>query len=163
MSLPEYKSHPDKPDLTQGAKLDQGKARWDLMSPYALEAIADVVTFGSVKYDDRNWEKGIKYGRLFAATMRHLWGFWRHKDYDPESALHSLAHAGCDIMFLLHYVITGQYVEYDDRAPAILTAPSLIITGELYPANKTFTVPLENTQPDSWPVTEPDGGTGGKS
>ena len=32
---------------------------------------------------DRNWEQGFKWGRVFAALMRHAWAWWRGERLDP--------------------------------------------------------------------------------
>ncbi len=49
--------------LAEGTKYDTDKTRWDLWSPDALEATADVLAFGAKKYEEYNWMKGIKYSR----------------------------------------------------------------------------------------------------
>lgn len=100
-------------ELTVGTKYDQGKLRWDLMPP-EIEEVVKVLTYGASKYDDRNWEKGINYGRLIAATLRHLWAWIRGERNDPETGLHHLAHANCDILFLLTYEQRG-LTDFDDR------------------------------------------------
>jgi hypothetical protein len=86
-----------------GTKNDQGKAPFHLLSGPALWAVAEVLEYGRQKYAARNWEDGISYSRLFAALQRHLWEWWSGVKRDDESGLHALAHAMCDIMFLLHY------------------------------------------------------------
>ncbi len=86
-----------------GTKHDQNKLRYDLLPPEALEEIVKVLTFGTDKYKDRNWEKGIDSGRVFAALMRHLWAWWMGKRKDKESGLSHLSHAGCCIVFLITY------------------------------------------------------------
>jgi len=96
-----------------GRKDDEGKLRYDLVDPYALEQLVKVLTFGAKKYGDRNWEKGIKFGRVFGACMRHLWRWWSGKGADKETGLSPLAHAMCCIMFLLRY--TQDKVTFDDR------------------------------------------------
>ena len=100
-----------------GAKHDTSKTRYDLVPVEAIEEIARVLTFGSQKYGDRNWEKGIKYGRVFAACMRHLWAWWGGEEKDKESGLHHLAHAGCCVFFLLAYTARGLR-DFDDREGA---------------------------------------------
>ena len=98
----------------QGVKYDQDKTRYDLVPPEALDEIAKVLTFGAHKYSDRNWEAGMRYGRTFAATMRHLWAWWRGEDKDPETGLSHLAHAGCCIFFALTLQARGR-TDLDDR------------------------------------------------
>lgn len=97
-----------------GTKYDGGKLRFDLFPPRPLEQIAEVYTYGASKYNDRNWEKGITWGRIFAAVMRHLWKFWRGEENDEESGLHHLAHAAWGCVTLLEY--TRTHAELDDRS-----------------------------------------------
>ena len=84
-----------------GTKYDQDKPRFDLIPPESLFAIAEVLTFGAQKYGDRNWEKGIRASRLFAAVQRHLWKWWSGRDTDEESGLSHLSHAICGLAMLL--------------------------------------------------------------
>lgn len=107
-----------------GRKDDQAKSRYDLISPLALEQLARVLTYGAAKYNDRNWEKGIAYSRVFAAIMRHLWAWMRGEDTDPESKLPHLAHAMCGCHFLLHFV-ESKRTGLDDR-PATQISCSLV-------------------------------------
>jgi len=108
--------------MNEGKKDDFGKLRYDLVPPYAFEQFVSVLTYGALKYDDRNWEKGIKWGRLFGAAMRHLWAFWRGDDIDPESGIPHLAHAVCNIMMLLEY--SKLRPEYDDRLRVMEVKPN---------------------------------------
>lgn len=101
--------------MTEGVKHDIGKPRYDLLPPDAMDAIAQVFTYGAAKYADRNWEGGMAWGRLFAAMMRHCWAFWRGEDVDPESGLPHLAHAGACVLMLLAYTQRG--IGADDRKP----------------------------------------------
>jgi len=101
---------------SEGRKDDGGKARWDLMSRVLLDGIAQILEFGARKYADRNWEQGIKYGRVFAALMRHLWAWWWGEAQDPETGKSHLWHAGCCLMFLSHFEASpSRYAEFDDR------------------------------------------------
>jgi hypothetical protein len=100
--------------LAEGTKYDQGKPRWDLVPP-EFEEVVRVLTYGASKYEARNWEKGISYGRLVAALLRHLWAWIGGERNDPETGIHHLAHAVCDGMFLLTFEIRGMK-EFDDRA-----------------------------------------------
>lgn len=100
-------------DLPKAKKFDEGKTRYDLLPADALDKIATVFTFGSVKYGDRNWENGMSWGRLFGALMRHSWAWFRGEDHDPESGESHLAHAGCCVMMLLAYSMRKD--KNDDR------------------------------------------------
>jgi hypothetical protein len=108
--------------MTTGTKNDQGKLRYDLLAPDALRGLVDVLTFGAKKYADRNWEGGIKFGRVFAAAMRHLWAWWRGEEFDPETGLSHLDHAACCIHFLSAYTKRGMG-GLDDR-PKTPTKPN---------------------------------------
>lgn len=95
------------------AKHDAEKERFDLIPPEELWTLAEVYTHGAEKYEDRNWEKGLKWGRVFAAVMRHLWRFWAGEEDDAESGLPHLAHAAWRCLTLLNY--TRHHRELDDR------------------------------------------------
>ena len=50
----------------------KGKGRFDLLSPYAMKRIADIMEKGAEKYDDRNWEKGMPYSVFLDSALRHI-------------------------------------------------------------------------------------------
>lgn len=102
-----------KLDRATGVKYDQDKLRYDLISPVSNEATAKVLTYGSKKYNDRNWENGIAYSRLYRAALGHLQDFWRRNDIDSESNLRHLDHAAANIHMLQHLSIVGP--KMDDR------------------------------------------------
>jgi len=106
----------DNYDLGKGGvKKDKGKLRFDLLSPVATMGLVAILTRGAYKYEDRNWEKGMRWGRTWAAVMRHMFEFWLGTDNDPEDGLHHLHHAACNLHFLAHYAEVPTYKEYDDR------------------------------------------------
>lgn len=101
--------------LPEGTKYDQDKIPLDLLSPYFLEGIAEVLKFGAKKYGPYNWAEGIKYSRVFAALQRHLWAFWRGEELDKETNMPHLWHAGCCLMFLIHYeMFPERYEDFND-------------------------------------------------
>ena len=79
----------------------------------AVEGLAEVLTFGAQKYQSRNWERGMSWGRCFGALMRHLWAWWGGQPRDPETGMSHLYHAACCLMFLAAYEARG--VGTDDR------------------------------------------------
>ena len=83
------------------------KARLELVPWAAVNEIAEVLTFGAAKYDANNWCRGARWGRYFAALLRHLFAWWRGEELDPETGLSHLAHAGCCLMFLMEYRRNG--------------------------------------------------------
>jgi Domain of unknown function (DUF5664) len=110
-------------DQLEGRKDDQGKTRIELFPGDALYAISQVLTFGAKKYADRNWEKGMSWGRVFGALQRHLWAWWQGRgptnksflfgELDTETEMSHLWHAGCCIVFLIAYEMRGAGA--DDR------------------------------------------------
>jgi hypothetical protein len=99
------------PDLAD--KFDDEKLRMDLLPMRPIEDIAAVLTYGAKKYKPNNWRKGMRWGKAFAAALRHLWAWWKGEDNDKESGLSHLAHAATEILFLLEYGRTHK--ELDDR------------------------------------------------
>lgn len=86
-----------------GVKHDQGKPMFSLISADAMEELAKVLTYGASKYQDHNWRKGFKWQRVMDAAYRHLAEYNKGKRVDPETGLSHLAHAMCNIMFLIEF------------------------------------------------------------
>ena len=101
------------PVKQEGRKDDTGKLPYDLLPPELLESVCKVLQFGANKYAPRNWEKGMGWGRVFSALMRHLWSWWRGDAIDPETGFSHLWHAGACLSFLIAYEQRG--VGTDDR------------------------------------------------
>lgn len=102
-----------KASTTGGYKADTAKLRMELIDPYAMEGLADVLTFGAAKYGDRNWEKGIEWTRIFGSIERHLNAIKKGEDYDPESGKLHADHLLTNAMFLSRFYRTHRYM--DDR------------------------------------------------
>lgn len=86
----------------RGIKYDSDKVRYDLVEPQFLKMVAEVLTIGAKKYADDNWKKvENKRARYTAATMRHFEDWRMGNIYDDESGLPHLAHAACNLMFLI--------------------------------------------------------------
>jgi hypothetical protein len=100
-----------------GVKHDDGKIRYDLLPFDALHEVAKVYTEGAKKYDDRNWELGLDYGKVIAAALRHLTAFARGDSINKEDfGLHHLAHASWCCLALLAFELRGdKYKKFDDR------------------------------------------------
>lgn len=97
----------------EGVKFDADKARYDLIPPEIEEAIAQVLTFGAIKYGQRNWELGMKWGRPYAALRRHMAAWWSGEDNDPETGMPHTWHAACCLAFIVAFEARG--VGTDDR------------------------------------------------
>lgn len=104
----------DQQKIEPGWKQDGGKARMDLIAPEMLVGTANVLAFGAAKYAERNWEKGMSWGRCFGALMRHMWAWWAGEKADPETGYSHLHHAACCLMFLIAY--EERQIGSDDRA-----------------------------------------------
>lgn len=104
----------------EGIKADTGKARYELLPYEVIDAVAKILTDGAKKYDSRNWEKGISYGRVYGAAQRHLTEFWNQFlkggdgiNHADGSQLH-IDHAITELMFLSAYIKRG-ITQFDDR------------------------------------------------
>lgn len=103
--------------MEKGIKYDKEKIRLDLISTCVLKGLAKILTYGCKKYEERNWENGLKFGRIYAAILRHLIAFWEGEDYDKESKELHIDHAMCNIHFLSHFIHNYEkYYKFDDRS-----------------------------------------------
>ncbi len=97
----------------QKMKKDEGKVRMELIPPEFMFALAAVLTKGAEKYEDRLWEQGMSWSRVFGSFMRHMWAWfggklptshnWLLGDLDPEWEFSHLWHAACCLVFLVAY------------------------------------------------------------
>ena len=106
--LEKYKS-----ECAKGVKFDHGKRRVDLVPTEAINALADVLTAGAVKYGEHNWRHGMDWSRVYGAAQRHMLAFWGGDDIDDESGMPHLWHALTNISFLVSYQALS--VGRDDR------------------------------------------------
>lgn len=92
-------------------KNDSLKLRLDLIPPEVQEALGLVLTFGSMKYEDNNWQNGLEIERIYGALERHLL-VWREFPAlrDNESDLPHIFHALCNVAFLVWYYYQKQDV-----------------------------------------------------
>ena len=101
----------------EGKKHDLGKMRYDLIPAYPMERLAEVYTIGAAKYGDYNWLKGMKWGRIFAAMMRHAWAWWRGEACDQVDGQHHLASVVWCAMALMEY--EHRDIGEDDRVHSV--------------------------------------------
>lgn len=108
ITLPKWEKEVfDRLSNGEALKYDTNKNPLELLPVEALEAVGEILRHGAYKYEPRNWEKGMKWSRLYGAALRHLFAWWRGEKNDPDSGLSHLAHAACCLMFLLTYEIRG--------------------------------------------------------
>lgn len=100
-------------EATEGIKHDDLTLRFDLLPIRPLMELVRVYTIGSFKYADRNWEKGLKWCRLFSAMMRHSWKWFFGEKYDRKDGQHHLASVAWYAFALMEFEYT--HTELDDR------------------------------------------------
>lgn len=90
--------------LTTGLKYDTNKLDWSLMPFEIIEKIVEILQYGEKKYGRNNWQGLDNFNnRYFSALMRHLIAWQQGEKNDYESGLSHLAHAACNIIFLLYF------------------------------------------------------------
>jgi uncharacterized HAD superfamily protein len=103
----------------KGLRLNDQKLRYDLLPPYAIEQLVEVLSFGCKKYDSRNWERGLSWTDTVASLKRHTAAFEKGEDFDKESLLLHTAHIMWNAMALTQFYKT--YPQGDDRPHGYLT------------------------------------------
>lgn len=88
-------------------------ARFDLLPWDALWAVARIFGLGANKYDERNWESGLKWGSSHSALNRHLALWWAGEEIDSESGMPHIAHVAWHSLVLLAHSLRG--IGTDDR------------------------------------------------
>jgi hypothetical protein len=107
----------------EGLRFNQGKTRYDLMEPFALEQLAKVFTKGAEKYAAHNWEKGMDWSKITASLKRHIAKFEQGEDFDEETGLYHMAHAAWNAMALISYYKLCP--SKDDRQHSYLNIPRI--------------------------------------
>ena len=91
-----------------GLKFDVAKPRYELFPPavllelirrkrfnpigsHALREVAAVYALGAARYEDKNWERGMKFSRLLGAAHRHLHAYLAGEVIDRPSGINHLA------------------------------------------------------------------------
>lgn len=97
-----------------GDRKNSGKLRMDLIPPEVETALAEVLTFGANKYEDRNWEKGLSWMEGTVGSLkRHLNAWIGGEDLDKESNLNHMKHVLTNAAFLVTFIERNSGV--DDR------------------------------------------------
>ena len=88
-------------------------ARFDLIPPGFLWALAEHFGVGARKYEDNNWQRGYEWSKSYGALQRHLFAWIAGEDIDAETGSNHLIavawHACC-----LHW-FSANRPEFDDR------------------------------------------------
>lgn len=89
MEFKEVKDSGERQKFGTGAQRDtqSGKGRYDLLPTRAMKRLAQHFENGAIKYDARNWEKGIPLSRYLDSALRHTFKFLEgQRDEDHLSA-----------------------------------------------------------------------------
>lgn len=97
----------------QGLRFNDGKLRYDLLEPYAIEQLVKIFTMGSKKYQPNNWLKGLPWMDVIASLERHLAEFKKGDDFDKESQLLHMAHVAWNALAIVSYY--KHRPEFDNR------------------------------------------------
>jgi hypothetical protein len=92
-----------KPNSAGGIKFDSKKARPTLLlksMPDAVQEVIDVLELGARKYAPDNWKK-VENARYHDAMLRHILAYLGGETLDQETIKHHLAHAVCNMLFLI--------------------------------------------------------------
>lgn len=118
-NIKEYKRNEEEENQLgkeTAARFSEGKVRHDLIPPWVIEEIAKVYTYGTIKYDDDNWRKGLAWKKnVIGPLQRHLNKWLRGQKIDEESNCHHLAMViwQCIALMIYEKYSIGQ----DDRNP----------------------------------------------
>lgn len=95
--------HPDEANGL-GRKDDHDKPMMSLLPARPLIDVARVMTFGAQKYGADNWMLVPDAKRRYIdAALRHIFAYLVGELTDEESELPTLAHAVCDLLFVMHF------------------------------------------------------------
>jgi 5'(3')-deoxyribonucleotidase len=107
----------------KGLRYNDDKPRYDLIQADALDGMVQVLTMGSKKYSDRNWEHGMSWSNVLASMKRHIKKIEAGEDFDDESGLLHADHVQCNAHFLAAYYRI--YPQGDDRPHKYLNMPKI--------------------------------------
>jgi hypothetical protein len=100
----------------KAARFSKGKIRHDLIPRWPIDELAKVYTYGTKKYDDNNWWKGMNWSENVIGPMkRHLQKWERGELIDDESGCHHLAMVMWQCICLMEY--ERNKLGVDDRVP----------------------------------------------
>lgn len=90
-----------------GLRYNAGKNQLELIPPEWEWALGMVLTRGAIKYESRNWERGMKRSYPIGCIKRHVNKFLAGEQYDEETGCHHLAMAAWNCLALMSYDIRG--------------------------------------------------------
>jgi hypothetical protein len=119
----EFKDSGERQQFDTGAVRDaqEGKGRYDLLQVLALRRVAVVLERGAVKYDARNWEKGMPLSRFVDSALRHLMQYVEGRRDEDHAA-----HAAWNLLSLVQteeMIQRGLLPAELDDLPSYIAAP----------------------------------------
>ena len=92
-------------------KADTGKPMISLIEPSFIIGVAEVMTYGAVKYAIDNWKKATPEDirRIKDSLLRHTLAYTSGELLDPETHLSHSYHATCNLMFLNYLLERRSY------------------------------------------------------
>lgn len=95
-------------------RFNDGKLRYDLLEPFAIQELVRVFSQGAKKYEDNNWlTGGMDYSKMIASLKRHIAAFEMGEDFDPETGCHHMAQAAWNALGIVSF--SKYFPENDDR------------------------------------------------
>lgn len=94
-------------DPTTGGKKGQKLERFDLIPNEFERALARHYGVGTVKYDDRNWEKGYRWSLSVGALRRHLAAWLDGESVDAETGSNHLIAVAWHAIALFIFELRG--------------------------------------------------------
>ena len=104
-------------DPVTGGQKGTKMARFSLIPPEALWALAEHYGRGAMKYEDRNWEKGYKWSYNVDALERHLHQWLMGEDLDGETGSNHLIAVAWHAFALFWFQLKGRGT--DDVRPSL--------------------------------------------
>ena len=85
-------------------KFDNDKPMMHLVPLVAVEAVAQVMTFGAKKYAPNGWKSvPDAVNRYNSAMLRHMVAIQKGELVDPDSGLPHADHIACNALFLSYF------------------------------------------------------------
>ena len=104
-----------------GLRFNEGKPRWSLVPFLALVPMVRVLEYGSKKYSDHNWKRGLFKHEVLECLLRHVFALLEGEDNDKESGQPHIGHILCNAMFYAYFEVFGGWraKEPEPKPPTI--------------------------------------------
>lgn len=95
-------------------RYNKGKLPWRMLELAYLYPIVQGLEAGALKYEENNYKiDGHSFVETLDSMHRHLNAYALGEDIDPDTGVHHLGLAGCNLYFLLRNIV--EHPEKDDR------------------------------------------------